>query len=57
MVFAGRAFLWGLTMGGEAGSKKILQIFRDELDLTMALSGVASIKEIDRSFVIRASSL
>lgn len=38
-VFAGRPFLWGLTVGGEAGAQKILQIFKDELDLMMALTG------------------
>jgi len=57
MVFAGRPFLWGLTVGGEAGAKKIHQIIRDELDLTMALSGVAAVSEIDRTYIGRASSL
>ena len=38
-VFAGRPFLWGLAVAGEKGSRRVLEILRDELDLTMALSG------------------
>jgi len=38
-VFIGRPALWGLTVDGEQGVKKVLTILRDELDLTMALTG------------------
>jgi isopentenyl diphosphate isomerase/L-lactate dehydrogenase-like FMN-dependent dehydrogenase len=38
-VFVGRPLIWGLAVGGETGARKILQIFRDEFDLTMALMG------------------
>lgn len=38
-VFAGRPLLWGLAVGGEEGARKVLKIFRDEFDLTMALTG------------------
>ncbi|XP_021961703.1 peroxisomal (S)-2-hydroxy-acid oxidase GLO3 [Folsomia candida] len=53
MVFAGRPFLWGLTVGGEAGAQKILQIFKDELDLMMALTGVSSMSELTSDFVTK----
>lgn len=39
MVFVGRPIIWGLASGGEKGATKVLQILRDELDLTMALAG------------------
>jgi len=38
-VFVGRAMLWGLAVSGEEGAKKVLDILKEELDLTMALSG------------------
>ncbi|CAG7832820.1 unnamed protein product, partial [Allacma fusca] len=51
MVFAGRPFLWGLTVAGEEGSKKILKTFKDELDLTMSLSGISNVKDITPEYV------
>jgi isopentenyl diphosphate isomerase/L-lactate dehydrogenase-like FMN-dependent dehydrogenase len=39
-VFAGRPLLWGLTVNGEEGARKVLQIFKDEFDLTLALTGM-----------------
>jgi len=36
---------------GEAGAIKALQMLRDELELTMALMGVCSVKEIRRQHV------
>ena len=40
MVFIGRPALWGLTVAGQNGAEKVLQIYRDELDLVMALTGI-----------------
>lgn len=45
MVFA-------LAAGGEAGVKKAMEMLHDELELTMALSGCRSIKEITRAHVV-----
>ena len=39
MAFIGRPALWGLTLAGKPGAEKVLQIYRDELDLVMALTG------------------
>ncbi len=50
-VLIGRPILWGLAVGGEAGARHILELLRDELDLAMALSGCAKIKDIDASLV------
>jgi L-lactate dehydrogenase (cytochrome) len=44
----GRAPLYGLCAGGEAGVAKALDIIRRELDVTMALTGVGRIADIDR---------
>lgn len=38
-VFVGRPTIWGIAVCGENGAKRVLEILREELDLTMALSG------------------
>ena len=45
---SGRAFVYGLGAGGQAGVARAIEIIRKELDVTMALTGVNSIAEIDR---------
>jgi len=52
-VLLGRPVLWGLTLGGEAGVQHAIELLRDELDLAMALSGCAKLKDIDRSLVVQ----
>ncbi|GHA27958.1 alpha-hydroxy-acid oxidizing enzyme [Devosia pacifica] len=47
-TFIGRAFLWGLGAGGEAGVTRVLEIIRRELDITMALCGERDVREIGR---------
>ena len=47
-VFVGRPVLWGLTVGGEDGVRKVLQILRKELDNCMALSGCCRITDIQQ---------
>ena len=44
----GRAPLYGLGAAGEAGVAKALDIIRRELDVTMALTGVKRVADIDR---------
>ena len=44
----GRAFLYGLGAGGEAGVRTAIEVIRRELDVTMALCGVSRIEDIDR---------
>lgn len=44
----GRAYVYGLCADGEAGVSKALSLIRKELDVTMALTGVSRIKDIDR---------
>jgi len=52
-VLLGRPVLWGLAVGGEAGVAHVIELLQDELDVAMALSGCASIDDIDSSLVKR----
>jgi L-lactate dehydrogenase (cytochrome) len=45
-TFIGRAFLYGLGAGGEAGVTRALEILRRELDTTMALCGERDIRQV-----------
>jgi L-lactate dehydrogenase (cytochrome) len=42
----GRAYLYGLGAGAQAGVTRAIEILRNELDVTMALTGTHSIKDI-----------
>jgi L-lactate dehydrogenase (cytochrome) len=48
----GRAYIYGLGAGGQAGVARAIDIIRKELDVTMALTGVRSITEIDRRALV-----
>ena len=47
----GRAYLYGLGAGGEAGVARAIEIIRNELDVTMALTGTNSVKDIGRHLI------
>lgn len=49
----GRSYIYGLGAGGKAGVAKAIEILAKELDVTMALCGVKSVREIDRSVIAR----
>ena len=50
----GRAFLYGLGAGGEAGVARAIEILRNELDVTMALTGTRRITDIGRNVLAEA---
>ncbi|HSS44977.1 MAG TPA: alpha-hydroxy acid oxidase [Thermoanaerobaculia bacterium] len=50
-VAIGRPALWGLAARGEDGVREVIEMFRRELYLAMALAGCRSISEIDRSLI------
>jgi isopentenyl diphosphate isomerase/L-lactate dehydrogenase-like FMN-dependent dehydrogenase len=52
-VLVGRPVLWGLTVGGEAGVRRVLDLLRHEFDVAMALAGCRTLADIDRSLVAR----
>jgi L-lactate dehydrogenase (cytochrome) len=44
----GRAYIYGLGASGQGGVARAIEIIGNELDVTMALTGVKTISEIDR---------
>lgn len=44
--------VFSLAAEGETGIRKVLQMLRDEFELTMALSGCCSLKEITRNHIV-----
>jgi L-lactate dehydrogenase (cytochrome) len=51
---SGRAYIYGLGAGGEAGVARAIEIIRNELDISMALTGINKISEIDRRVIASA---
>ena len=51
-VLIGRPVIWGLTVDGEKGVSSVLEIFRNEFDLAMALCGCDSIKKITKDLIV-----
>jgi L-lactate dehydrogenase (cytochrome) len=47
----GRAYIYGLGAGGEAGVARAIEIMRNELEVSMALTGVTTIADIDRRVI------
>jgi (S)-mandelate dehydrogenase len=45
-VLLGRAMLYGLAAGGEAGVKRALDILASEISRTLALLGLSSVDEL-----------
>jgi L-lactate dehydrogenase (cytochrome) len=50
-VLLGRAWLFALAARGETGVAQLLAAFRREIEVTMALTGVRRIADIDRSLI------
>ena len=50
-VFLGRAALWGLAAGGEAGVRRTLDLLRAEVRLALALSGKQNLRQVGRDLL------
>ena len=50
-VLLGRPYAYGLAVGGAAGVEAVIRQLAAELDLTLALAGVRSVGELDRTAV------
>ncbi len=50
-VLVGRAYLYGLMAGGEAGVDRVIEILTSQIRRTMALLGVRTLAELDPSYV------
>lgn len=48
----GRAFLYGLGAMGEEGVRIAFEIFRKELDVSMALTGVRDVHDVSRAVLL-----
>jgi len=55
-VLLGRLYMWGLAVGGEQGVCDVLLNLIADFDLTMALSGYASCRQLDSSTLCREDS-
>ncbi|MFS8019888.1 putative (S)-2-hydroxy-acid oxidase [Helianthus anomalus] len=51
-IFIGRPVVFSLAAEGEAGVRNVLKMLRDEFELTMALSGCTSLREITRDHIV-----
>ena len=54
-VGLGRPYLWGLGAFGQEGVERVLEIVRNETRVAMQQCGVRSVKELNPSFVHRAT--
>jgi isopentenyl diphosphate isomerase/L-lactate dehydrogenase-like FMN-dependent dehydrogenase len=54
-VLAGRAPLWGLAVGGEAGARDVLEILRSEIELALILLGCPSPADVGPQHVRAAT--
>jgi len=53
-VLLGRLYVWGLAIAGEQGVRDVVQNFLADFDLTMGLSGLRSLKELDPSILMES---
>ena len=51
-VLLGRPYAYGLAVDGEAGVRSVLENFRADLDLTLALAGHTSFDDLDRTVLL-----
>ena len=56
-VFIGRPLFWGLALGGEQGVIRVLDILREEIEITMAKCGRPTVASIDSTVVVKAPPL
>ena len=54
-VGVGRPYLWGLGAFGQEGVERVLELLRIETRTAMQQCGVRSVKELNPSFVRRAT--
>jgi L-lactate dehydrogenase (cytochrome) len=52
-VLLGRAYIYALAAGGEAGVARLLELIAAELKVAMALTGVTSVKDINGDILAR----
>jgi lactate 2-monooxygenase len=53
-VLLGRPYAYALAVGGQRGVEELLQNLMAEIDLTLALAGARSVRDLDRSWLTAA---
>jgi len=53
MVFLGRPLLYGAIVDEERGVRRVLQLFKSEIDRNMALLGCPALNDVDHSVIAR----
>jgi lactate 2-monooxygenase len=53
-TLVGRPYAYGLAVGGQGGVEAVLQQLWAETDITMALAGLSSVRELDASVIANA---
>ncbi len=53
-VLVGRPYAYGLAVGGQEGVETVLRNLWAETDITMALAGLSSVRELDASVIANA---
>lgn len=56
-VLIGRPVLWGLSVGGQAGVERVLEMLGGELRRTLALLGRGSVRQVDASAITEIQGL
>jgi len=56
-VFIGRPLFWGLAVDGEQGVIRVLNLLREEMEITMAKCGRPTIASIDGSTIVKVPPL
>jgi isopentenyl diphosphate isomerase/L-lactate dehydrogenase-like FMN-dependent dehydrogenase len=56
-VFIGRPLFWGLAFDGERGVIRVLNILREEIEITMAKCGRPTVATIDSTAIVKAPPL
>ncbi len=54
-MLLGRPALYGLAVGGQAGVERVLELLRRELELSMALAGCASLRDVGPQLLMAPS--
>ena len=57
MVLIGRPIIFALAVAGKEGIDQILQIFKEELTRSMALSGATDVRAVNSNIVISVDEL
>jgi lactate 2-monooxygenase len=54
-VLLGRPYAYALAVGGQRGVEELIQNLMAEIDLTLALAGASSVRDLDRSWITASS--